>query len=172
MIDVYLSLGTNVGERLNNLKKAVSLIRNFDKSKLIKVSRIYETKPWGYLDQDDFLNLCIFMKTSLSPYELLDRCQEVEKELERVKNFRWGPRTMDVDILTYDELTNDDEKLTIPHKHLQKRAFVLLPLLDLAPNLKVRGKSIREWYNQLDEKEKENIKVIREKIEEEIEEGI
>ncbi len=164
LVDAYLSLGTNVGERVNNLSRALSLIAGFEKSKISKVSRIYETEPWGYTEQENFLNLCLRLKTSLAPYDLLHKSQEVETELDRVREFKWGPRTMDVDILLYGEYKEETEELTIPHKHMHERAFVLGPMLELNPKLQVKGKTIEEWYNLLEDKEKKGIKIVEAKL--------
>ena len=164
LVEVYLSLGTNVGDRLDNLRRAVTLISEFESSEIKKVSGVYETKPWGYTNQNDFLNLCIYMQTQLPPYELLDKCQQVEKELDRKRGIKWGPRTMDVDILLYGDLVSEDEALTIPHKHMHERDFVLYPLMDLDKDLIVKGKTIEEWYELLDDNEKGSITILDEKI--------
>ena len=153
-VDVYLSLGTNVGNKWENLQEAVYLISKFESSRIINVSSVYETSPWGYLEQDNFYNLCIHAKTLLSPHEYLDKCQEVEDKLKRTTGFRWGPRTIDVDILLFGDYVNQDKDLTIPHPHMLERGFVLIPLLDLERDLLIKGKSIREWYEELDEGEK------------------
>lgn len=145
MARAYLGLGTNLGDRVNNLKKAIQLIKNFKDTKIIKISKIYETEPWGYTSQDSFLNLCIEIETDLSPFELLEECQKVEKILKRERYFRWGPRTIDVDILIYDDIFINDKDLTIPHPRIHERAFVLVPLKDLNENLVIKGKTVVEW---------------------------
>ena len=99
MAKVYLGLGTNLGDRLRYLNKAIQLIKNFRDTKVIEISKIYETEPWGYTEQDSFLNLCVEIDTNLSPFELLEECQKVERILKRERYIRWGPRTIDVDIL-------------------------------------------------------------------------
>lgn len=149
MSSIYLSLGTNMGDREKNLKDAVSIIQGFDQTKLIKVSKIYETKPWGYTDQDNFLNLCLEIETSLSPYELLEKCQEAEQNLKRERLVRWGPRTIDIDILLYDDIICEDEKLIIPHPRIHERAFVLIPLMDLNENLIIKGQGLKDWLKML-----------------------
>ncbi|WP_069650282.1 2-amino-4-hydroxy-6-hydroxymethyldihydropteridine diphosphokinase [Caloranaerobacter ferrireducens] len=145
MAKVYLGLGTNLGDRLGYLKEAIQLIKNFKDTEVTKVSKIYETEPWGYTLQDSFLNLCIEIETDLRPFELLEECQKVERILKRERYFRWGPRTIDVDILIYDDVFIDDDKLTIPHPRIQERAFVLVPLKDLNENLVIKGKTITKW---------------------------
>lgn len=155
-VSVFLSLGTNVGQRENNLRSALDYISEFEDTRIIKVSGVYETKPWGYVEQDDFLNLCVYLITSLGPYELLYKCQQTEKKLHREKNFKWGPRTMDIDILMYDEVISDDETLTLPHPYMLERSFVMVPLVEIAPDLEIHGKKVEEWYRELDPGEKDN----------------
>ncbi|MCK8828480.1 2-amino-4-hydroxy-6-hydroxymethyldihydropteridine diphosphokinase [Natroniella acetigena] len=153
MESVYLGLGTNLGDKEQNLKQAVELIANFPQTELSKVSKVYETEPWGYTEQDNFLNLCLEIKTDLAPYQLLEECQGVEKDLKREREIRWGPRIIDVDILLYGDLVLTDQKLTIPHPRIQERAFVLSPLADLDQKLVIKGKSVLEWSELLDEQE-------------------
>jgi len=128
MVKAYLGLGTNMGDRLNFLKKACELINHVPYLSVIKESKIYETKAWGYTDQADFLNICLEIKTSLSPKELLKTCQEIELKLNRERIIKWGPRTIDIDILFYGDIISNDEILTIPHPRILLRAFVILPL--------------------------------------------
>ncbi|WP_408954963.1 2-amino-4-hydroxy-6-hydroxymethyldihydropteridine diphosphokinase [Natroniella sp. ANB-PHB2] len=151
MESVYLGLGTNLGDKEKNLKEAVELISNFPKTELIKVSKVYETEPWGYTEQDKFLNLCLEVKTELAPYQLLAECQGVEKDLDRERKIRWGPRSIDVDILLYGDLALSDQKLTVPHPRIQERVFVLKPLAELDKKLVIKGRSLLEWIELLDE---------------------
>lgn len=153
MNSVYLSLGTNMGDREKNLKDAVNIIKRFDSTKIIKVSKIYETEPWGYTDQGNFLNLCLEIKTSLSPYELLEKCQDAEQYLKRERLIRWGPRTIDIDILLYNDIICEDEKLILPHPRIQERAFVLIPLMDLNEELIIKGQDLKDWLKVVDLKE-------------------
>ncbi|GAB6100203.1 2-amino-4-hydroxy-6-hydroxymethyldihydropteridine diphosphokinase [Halanaerocella petrolearia] len=145
MKDVYLGLGTNKGDREENLNQAIKSIEKFPQTELIGLSKIYETEPWGYTDQQDFLNMCLQIETELTPYDLLDWCQEVENKLKRKRKIKWGPRTIDVDILVYDDLKLNDEELTLPHPRIRERAFVLVPLGDLNEDLFIKGKSIKDW---------------------------
>ncbi len=145
MSKVYLGLGSNIGDRLGYLKKAMALIKNFHETELIKISKVYETEPWGYTEQDDYLNLCLEIKTTLSPYKLLTNCQEVEKNLRRERKIKWGPRTIDIDILLYDDLVLEEDDLIIPHPRIQERAFILIPLRDLNNKLMIKGKKLEEW---------------------------
>ena len=141
---VYLALGTNLGDRLANLKQAIaSLTPQLDvKAK----SQVYETPPWGYEDQPKFLNQVIKAKTYLDPEPLLKHLKRLEVALGRKESFVNGPRLIDMDILFYDELIMDKPSLVIPHPRLPERAFVLLPLMDIAPDLvhPVNKKTVRE----------------------------
>ncbi len=132
MAQAFLSLGSNVGEKLENLAQAVKLLAENPHITMEKVSSVYQTDPVGYEDQDIFLNIAAQIETSLTPEALLDVCLDVEKELGRVRLFKWGPRLIDVDILLYDEVKMDTEKLKIPHPFMQERAFVMLPLSEIA----------------------------------------
>jgi 2-amino-4-hydroxy-6-hydroxymethyldihydropteridine diphosphokinase len=131
-VPVLLGLGTNLGDRLANLDRALALLEA-DCGPLQR-SPVYETAPWGDLDQPAFLNLVARSETTLAPLDLLARCKEVERQLGRRPTRRWGPRTVDVDILAYGEVVVDLPELQIPHPRLPERAFVLVPLADIAPN--------------------------------------
>lgn len=135
MNEVYLSLGSNLGDRKAQLQEAVRLLQTNPSISNIKMSSIYETAPVGYLDQHAFLNLVIRLETSLSPLELLDICQEIEQVLHRERLVRWGPRTVDLDVLLYGQEQLATERLTIPHPRMYERAFVLVPLQELMPSL-------------------------------------
>ncbi|MEO4055527.1 2-amino-4-hydroxy-6-hydroxymethyldihydropteridine diphosphokinase [Solibacillus sp. CAU 1738] len=132
MNDVFLSIGTNIGERENNLKQAVRLLQH--QFEVINVSSIYETAPVGYLDQPSFLNIAVHVKTSKSPFDTLFTCQAIENELGRVRDIRWGPRIIDLDILLYNHENIEAENLIVPHPRMYERAFVLVPLVEIAPN--------------------------------------
>ncbi|MDE0584143.1 2-amino-4-hydroxy-6-hydroxymethyldihydropteridine diphosphokinase [Planococcus sp. A6] len=135
MNEVYLSLGSNLGDRKAQLQEAVRLLQSNPSISNMKMSSIYETAPVGYLDQHAFLNLVIRLETSLSPLELLDICQEIEQALHRERLVRWGPRTVDLDVLLYGQEQLATERLTIPHPRMYERAFVLVPLQELMPSL-------------------------------------
>jgi 2-amino-4-hydroxy-6-hydroxymethyldihydropteridine diphosphokinase len=126
----YLGIGTNLGDRLANLQAAVDLLAASPGIRVARSSRVYETAPVGP-PQPDFLNIVVEVETSLAPRELLAVAAEVESRLHRVRAERWGPRTIDVDILTFDERTIDEPELTVPHPRMHERAFVLVPLLEL-----------------------------------------
>jgi 2-amino-4-hydroxy-6-hydroxymethyldihydropteridine diphosphokinase len=131
---VYLALGTNLGDRLSNLKAAVNAMPPAVLPQAF--SHIYETAPWGVTDQPDFLNQVIRTETELSPQDLLVYLKNLEKELGRTPAVRYGPRQIDIDILFYDDLMLETPELTIPHARLAERAFVLVPLADLAGDLR------------------------------------
>ena len=141
---VYIALGTNLGNRLDNLRAAFGALP--PEVSVLAESHVYETPPWGYEDQPSFLNMVIKAETELEPEQLLQYLKELETELGREQSFHWGPRLIDLDILFYDDLVLDSPPLIIPHPRLHERAFVLVPLMDLAPELihPVFKKSVRE----------------------------
>ncbi len=149
MAKIYLALGSNVGNKAANLKKAVKLLSK--KIKVVNLSLVYETRPVGYEKQDNFLNMALVGSTKLSPNALLLFVKGAEKKTGRIYRFRWGPREIDIDILFYDQLVSHDKKLEIPHKRLHKRDFVLKPLMDLNPELlhPVYKKTVRELYYKI-----------------------
>lgn len=154
----YLGLGTNMGDRMNYLAQACELINNHENICIVKKSKIYETKAWGYTDQADFLNLCLEIDTDLDEYELLSVCQEVEQKLNRKRIIRWGPRTIDVDILFFNDKISNDEKLLLPHPRIQDRAFVLIPLMELNSKLLINNKTIDIYLNSLTIDQREEVK--------------
>ncbi len=158
MNKAYLGLGTNMRDRETYLSSAVKLLDNYENIIVTNKSKIYETKAWGYTDQADFLNMCIEIKTSLNEYELLKVCQEVELKLNRERIIRWGPRTIDVDILFFNDIILNNEDLYIPHPRISERAFVLIPLMDINKNLLIKGKAIGEYLNSLTNEERDEVK--------------
>jgi len=130
---VYLALGANLGDRERNLRDALAQIRSF--VEITRVSSIYETEPWGVREQPWFLNLVCAGTTALSPVDLLRRAKRIENEMGRAEGLRFGPRPIDIDILIYDRLIELSPALTIPHPRLHERAFVLVPLAEIAPDL-------------------------------------
>ncbi|WP_145477379.1 2-amino-4-hydroxy-6-hydroxymethyldihydropteridine diphosphokinase [Staphylococcus warneri] len=132
MVKAYLGLGSNIGDRVHQLQQAIRIIDQYQYIDVTSISPIYETEPVGYTDQPQFLNLCIEIETTLNPQELLKRCLETEEALHRVRKIRWGPRTLDVDILLYGNEIIEEDNLIIPHPRMTERAFVLIPLNDIA----------------------------------------
>ncbi|UYZ22139.1 2-amino-4-hydroxy-6-hydroxymethyldihydropteridine diphosphokinase [Mesobacillus jeotgali] len=131
----YIALGSNMGDRFGYLTQAIILLESHEQISVVNTSSVYETDPVGFTDQGQFLNMAIQVETSLSPVELLDTCLEIELKLGRKREVKWGPRTLDLDILLYNHENIETEKLTIPHPRMSERAFVILPLLDMDPNL-------------------------------------
>ena len=131
----FISIGSNIGEKLQNCLRAISLLDNLKGCKVIKKSSFYKTEPVGYKEQDWFINCAVLIDTKLDPYELLDRLQQIEILMGREKSFKWGPRLIDLDLLLYEDIIMDEEKLTIPHPLMHKRRFVLIPISELAPDL-------------------------------------
>jgi 2-amino-4-hydroxy-6-hydroxymethyldihydropteridine diphosphokinase len=131
----FLALGSNLGDRLANLQLALDELAQHTAVDVIAVSRVYETTPVGGPKQGEYLNAVVALDTSLSPHELLHLAQAIEQAAERVRDVRWGPRTLDVDVLLYGDRTIDDPDLTVPHPRMWERAFVLVPLRDVAPEL-------------------------------------
>ncbi|MGO4111325.1 2-amino-4-hydroxy-6-hydroxymethyldihydropteridine diphosphokinase [Paenibacillus sp. YAF4_2] len=127
----YIALGSNLGDREELLRQAVERLKQQSGVQIVKVSGIYETDPVGYTDQPAFLNMAVSVKTSLSPNELLHALFDAEQLLGRIRDIRWGPRTIDLDLLLYGDVTMDDEELTLPHPRMMERAFVLVPLRDV-----------------------------------------
>ena len=150
MVKAFLSLGSNMGDRVEYLSKAIDKIAQIQGCNILNKSRVYETEPWGYENQEAFLNLCISIETSLSPYELLESLQTIELELDRVRKIHWGPRTIDIDILLFDDIICEDDKLTIPHPRMSERAFVLIPLYDIEKNLIIDGIKLEDLINKID----------------------
>jgi 2-amino-4-hydroxy-6-hydroxymethyldihydropteridine diphosphokinase len=132
----YLSLGSNVGNREKYLKEAIKLLNQHHDIDVMKVSSIYETEPVGFTEQGEFLNLVLEINTSLSAETLLHQCLQVEKDLGREREFRWGPRIIDLDILLYNQENIETEKLIVPHPRMHERAFVLVPLAELSQTIK------------------------------------
>ncbi|MCX6079520.1 MAG: 2-amino-4-hydroxy-6-hydroxymethyldihydropteridine diphosphokinase [Chloroflexi bacterium] len=141
---IYLALGTNLGERSDNLRAAIAAFA--PQIRILTESKIYETEPWGYTDQPAFLNMVVRAETELAPQGLLARLKELEASLGRIPGFRNGPRLIDLDILFYDDISLDTPGLVIPHPRLHERSFVLVPLADVAADFvhPIIARSIRE----------------------------
>ncbi len=148
----YLALGGNVGNSRAILDRAVALLCDGRDVRLAARSSDYSTPPWGFKYQPPFINLCIAVDTALSPRGLLARAQEVELKLgrDRAHEKRWGPRTADIDIIAYDGLTLDEPGLILPHPRLFERAFVLLPLSEIAGNRVIAGQKLNEALAKVD----------------------
>ena len=136
----YVALGSNLGDSRQQLLDAIKNLAELPHTRLLARSRLYRTSPWGMHDQPDFLNATVALETSLQPHDLLDALLEIERAAGRRRNGeRWGPRTLDLDLLHVAGKTISDDRLTLPHPHIAERAFVLLPLSELAPDLEIPG---------------------------------
>ena len=133
MTTVFLGLGSNRGDRKKNILKAIKLLEKSGQ-KVLRLSSLRETKPYGYKKQKKFLNAVVKLKTKLLPSELLELCKKIEKKIGRTKSFCWGPREIDIDILFFGKEVINNKKLTIPHSDLHNRNFVLTPRMEIAPN--------------------------------------
>ncbi len=140
---VGLGLGANLGDPAANLRRAVALLREAG-LRFEAVSSLFATKPWGVTDQPGFVNACALARTALDPFALLDLVQATEKAMGRRRTRRWGPRVIDIDILFYESLRISHRKLSLPHEGLMQRAFVLLPLAEIAAHLEFDGTTIGE----------------------------
>lgn len=129
----YIALGSNIGNREENLNIAIEMLKQNEGVEVTLVSSFINTEPVGFTEQPDFLNAVVEVKTSLCPYKLLEICFDIEKNLKRERIIHWGPRTIDLDILLYEDLVLNDADLTIPHPRMHEREFVLKPLKEIAP---------------------------------------
>jgi 2-amino-4-hydroxy-6-hydroxymethyldihydropteridine diphosphokinase len=132
---VFLGMGSNLGDRSSRLEQAAELIAKLPDTEVVRLSSVYQTEPWGLRSQRDFLNQAAEIRTGLSPAGLLDACHAIETRLGRVRTFgRWGPRTIDIDILYFGTAVIEEEDLRIPHPAVAGRRFVLAPLAEIAPD--------------------------------------
>ncbi len=151
MHQVYLGLGSNMSNPLKQLKDAIHSINNLEKTTVKKKSNVYESLPVGYLNQANFLNQVISIETNLLPKELLHHFQEIEKKQKRIKRIFNGPRTIDIDILLFDDLCMNEKELIIPHPRMMERAFVMIPLLEIEPLIKIpKINNLEEFLGKLD----------------------
>ena len=144
MPDILLGLGGNVGDPVTTIDAALERLEAGGVH-ITARSHWYRTAPWGVTEQPDFINLCAAAETALAPRALLALIHDTEAALGRERRVRWGPRPVDIDILTYGDETIDERGLHVPHPHLTERAFVVIPLLDIAPDKLVAGRRVRDW---------------------------
>ncbi len=148
--DAAIALGSNIGDKFANMDRAIDILTRRGDISLVRRSRDFKTPPWGKTDQDWFANAAMSVATRLTPRELLDRCQSVEKEMGRVRVEKWGPRLIDLDVLVFGDHRIDEQDFVLPHPHLTERAFVLAPMADVAPDVIVKGKTVAAWLGDAD----------------------
>ena len=153
MTIALIALGGNLGDREATLRSAIEMLDGQEGISVICGSAIYETPPWGPIPQDAYLNACCRIDTSLEPEALLDRLLEIERAHGRERRERWGPRTLDLDILTYGDIALQTDRLSLPHPRMHDRAFVLAPLADIAPDLVIDGETVEKRLAGLDTRE-------------------
>lgn len=149
MKKAYLGIGGNIGDTKRNIESSIELLKQNSGITVTQVSSFYETEPVGYEDQDWFLNVVVEISTSLTPHQLLEYCQTVENELKRVRTIRWGPRTIDVDILLFEGFESDSEILTVPHPRMTQRAFAMVPLYEINKEIEISGEPISSIVENL-----------------------
>lgn len=153
--DAYIAYGSNMGDRHKNIVDAKELLVAYKDINMVNESKQIETEPWGYVEQDDFLNGVWHIRTLLEPEELMDILLDIEKRLKRERLIKWGPRTLDLDILLVDDIVSNNPHVLLPHPRMHERMFVLEPLMDIAPYAlhPLQNKRIFQLKEELDEKE-------------------
>ncbi|PWU72606.1 2-amino-4-hydroxy-6-hydroxymethyldihydropteridine diphosphokinase [Ochrobactrum sp. POC9] len=152
----WLGLGGNIDDPVASMGKALRLLDERADTNIVAVSAVYRTPPWGKTDQAWFHNACAEIETTLQPLELIATCLDVERSLKRVRIERWGPRIIDIDLLAMQDevgkaVVMNDTALQLPHPRMHERAFVLVPLNDIAPSLKIAGKTIADWNTGIEQ---------------------
>ena len=144
-----IGLGGNIGDPVLAMSRALDLLDSHAAITVLSVSSLYRTPPWGKIDQPDFFNACANLATGLGPVDLLEMCLHTEVQLKRVRRERWGPRTIDIDLLWHSRGPIDVRGLTLPHPRMFERVFVLLPLSEIAGDLSLEGKTVNEWAHDI-----------------------
>ena len=150
MKKAYLGIGTNIGDRYNNIMNAIDSLKHLPLTNVANVSGVYETEPWGYEQQDDFLNVCVEIATELSPKTILGACLGIEAAFGRERPFKNAPRIIDIDLLMYEGVKSNDPELILPHPRIQERAFVLVPLRDILKTLRFDDVDFNDVYEKCD----------------------
>ena len=145
-----LGLGGNIGDPVRSMAEALRMLDARPDCRVVAASRLYRTPPWGKTDQDWFFNACALVETMLAPEALLDACLGIERDMKRERKERWGPRTIDIDVLTYEGVSQAGGRLELPHPRMTARGFVLMPLADVAPTLNVEGRTVEAWLKDAD----------------------
>lgn len=146
----YIGIGTNIGNREENIKAALTAINHLPGTEVAKVSAVYETEPWGYTQQDNFYNICAEVETALSAKAFLGACLGIEAAFGRERPFKNAPRIIDIDLLLYKGITMNEAELTVPHPRIGERAFVMVPLKDVLMNLALDDADYNDEYNKCD----------------------
>ncbi|WP_342162656.1 2-amino-4-hydroxy-6-hydroxymethyldihydropteridine diphosphokinase [Methylobacterium sp. SD21] len=146
----WLGIGSNIGDMAAMLDQAVDKLAAVPGIRVVARSPDYRTPPWGKTDQPWFLNGAVAIETDLDPHALLDACQGIERDLGRIREERWGPRIIDIDVLAYEGAAVEDERLVLPHRYVRERAFVLVPLNEIAPDLTIGGETVSDALAKLD----------------------
>jgi 2-amino-4-hydroxy-6-hydroxymethyldihydropteridine diphosphokinase len=144
MVEVGFGIGSNLGDKQATIERTLENLFAGPDISFRAASSFYRTEPWGHADQDWFLNVCAVGETELPAWTVLRRCRDLERALGREDTFRWGPRVIDIDILWYDDEVRSEPGLTLPHKELFNRAFVLVPLAEVRPDLELGGRRVNE----------------------------
>lgn len=150
MTQSFIALGSNMGDSVAHLNNAIIEINALENTAVTGKSNFYSSKPVGPQDQDDFVNAVIEVETELAALALLDQLQAIEKAHDKVKQYHWGPRTLDLDMLTYGNQSINNDRLTVPHPYMLERGFVLKPLSDIDSNIEFKGKCIQQWLALID----------------------
>lgn len=147
----YIGLGSNLGDKLKSITEAINLISKLKSVEIVRTSSMIETEPYGKTDQPDFLNCVIELDTDILPEELLKKCLDIENQLGRIRNEKWGPRTIDIDLLLYEDIMMNSESLVLPHPEMHKREFVLTSLNELCPDLvhPILNRKIKDIFMEL-----------------------
>ncbi|MGL4396663.1 MAG: 2-amino-4-hydroxy-6-hydroxymethyldihydropteridine diphosphokinase [Hyphomicrobium sp.] len=148
--DAAIGLGSNIGDKVGNIERAIDLLCADGALRLVARSRLYRSAPWGVTTQDWFVNACLTVATELSARDVLRRCQAVENALGRVRFQKWGPRLIDCDVLTYRDAVISEPDFIVPHPLIGARAFVLVPLMDVAGDIAVGGRRLSQWLADVD----------------------
>lgn len=150
MARAFVALGSNLGDMIGALREAVRRIEALAQTEVIAKSAVYRTPPWGMLEQDAFANAVIAVETALSPEAMLEACLGIEAAMGRIREVRWGPRVIDLDLLYHGRARRNSARLTLPHPAITERAFVLIPLGDVAPEKRPKGRAIAKLLATLD----------------------
>ena len=150
MAEAWVGFGGNLGDVRATIAAGIERFCHGKEVRLVARSSDYRTPPWGKTDQAWFFNACAAVGTTLEPEALLDTCLDIERSMKRVRDERWGPRTLDIDVLTYEGVAQAETRLELPHPRMTDRGFVLMPLADIAADMQVRGRTVSDWLRGAD----------------------